>query len=138
MGNDSNKSRGTTFVPGQWFPINVDKVKVGLGWDFTKGDSFDLDGSITGFDECNEPVETIYYHNLKGLNNSVKHSGDNLTGKGKGDDETISIELNKVPPRVLSLAVTVNSYGSKSIIKAKSAYIRVINGKTKKEMGRFV
>ena len=138
MGNKGNKAKGTTFIPGQWFLIDVPKVKVGLGWDFTKGDSFDLDGSVTGFDECNEPVETIYYHNLKGLNGSVKHSGDNLTGKGSGDDETITIELNKVPPKVLSLAVAVNSYGNKSIIKAKSAYIRLINGKNKKEIGRFV
>ena len=138
MGNKHGGSVGTTFIPGQWFPIEVNKVKVGLGWDFNKGDVFDLDGSITGFDECNQPIETVYYHNLKGFNVAVKHSGDNLTGKGSGDDEVITLELNKIPPKILSLAVTVNSYGSKSIIKAKSAFIRLINGKTKKEMGRFV
>ena len=138
MGNKHGGSVGTTFIPGQWFPIEVNKVKVGLGWDFNKGDVFDLDGSITGFDECNQPIETVYYHNLKGFNGAVKHSGDNLTGKGSGDDEVITLELNKIPPKILSLAVTVNSYGSKSIIKAKSAFIRLINGKTKKEMGRFV
>ena len=138
MGNKHGGSVGTTFIPGQWFPIEVNKVKVGLGWDFNKGDVFDLDGSITGFDECNQPIETVYYHNLKGFNGAVKHSGDNLTGKGSGDDEVITLELNKIPPKILSLAVTVNSYGIKSIIKAKSAFIRLINGKTKKEMGRFV
>ena len=138
MGNKHGGSVGTTFIPGQWFPIEVNKVKVGLGWDFNKGDVFDLDGSITGFDECNQPIETVYYHNLKGFNGAVKHSGDNLTGKGSGDDEVITLELNKIPQKILSLAVTVNSYGSKSIIKAKSAFIRLINGKTKKEMGRFV
>ena len=138
MGNEGGSQNRTTFIPGQWFPIEEKKIKVGLGWDFMKGDVFDLDGSITGFDECNEPIETIYYHNLKGLNGAVKHSGDNLTGKGSGDDEVITIEFNKLPPRVYSLAVAVNSYGSKSIIKAKSAFIRLINGKNKKEMGRFV
>ena len=44
------------FMPGHWFPINVSLVRVGLGWDFTKNNVFDLDGSITGFDECNEPI----------------------------------------------------------------------------------
>ena len=87
MGNKGSNGKGITFIPGQWFPIDVPKVFVGLGWDFTQGDSFDLDGSITWFDECNEPVETVYYHHLKGLNGSVRHSGDNLTGKGSGDDE---------------------------------------------------
>ena len=139
MGNKGGHGTpGITFVPGQWFPIDEPKVKVGLGWDFMPGDVFDLDGSITGFDECNEPIETVYYHRLKGFNGAVRHSGDNLTGKGSGDDEVITVELNKIPPKVLSLAVTVNSYGSKSIIKAKSAFIRLISGKTKHELGRFV
>ena len=139
MGNKGGSHQlGTTFIPGQWFPIDVPKVRVGLGWDFLPGDVFDLDGSVTGFNECNEPVDSIYYHHLTGLNGSVKHHGDNLTGKGSGDDEVITIELNKVPSNVLSLAVTVNSYSRKSIIKAKSAFIRLVNGKTKKEMGRFV
>ena len=139
MGNKGGSHQlGTTFIPGQWFPIDVPKVRVGLGWDFLPGDVFDLDGSVTGFNECNEPIDSIYYHHLTGLNGSVKHHGDNLTGKGSGDDEVITIELNKVPSNVLSLAVTVNSYSRKSIIKAKSAFIRLVNGKTKKEMGRFV
>ena len=139
MGNKGGSHQlGTTFIPGQWFPIDVPKVRVGLGWDFLPGDVFDLDGSVTGFNECNEPIDSIYYHHLTGLNGSVKHHGDNLTGKGSGDDEVITIELNKVPSNILSLAVTVNSYSRKSIIKAKSAFIRLVNGKTKKEMGRFV
>jgi len=137
--NEGHQSQGrTTFIPGQWFEINENKVKVGLGWDFNRGDVFDLDGSITGFNECNEPMETICYSKLKGLNGAVRHSGDNLTGKGSGDDEVITVEFNKLPPGVCSLAVTVNSYSSKSIIKAKSAFIRLINGKTKHEIGRFV
>ena len=140
MGNKDEKGiqRGTTFVPGQWFPIDVPKVKVGLGWNFSKSDVFDLDGSVTGFNECNEPIESIYFAKLKGLNGSVRHHGDNLTGKGSGDDEVITIELNKVPKNVYSLAVAINSYKENSIIRAKSAFIRLIDGKTKNEIGRFV
>ena len=126
------------FIPGHWFPINVPLVRVGLGWDFTKNDVFDLDGSITGFDECNEPIESIYYRQKDGLNDSVLHHGDNLNGKGEGDDEVITIQLNKVPTNVCSLAVTINSYKNKSIIKAKNAYIRLINGKTNNEIGIFI
>ncbi len=139
MGNKDGKgAHKVSFIPGQWFPIDVPKVRVGLGWDFNKGDTFDLDGSVTGFNECNEPIESIYFHHLTGLNGSVRHQGDNLTGKGSGDDEVIIIELNKIPSNVYSLAVVVNSYGKQSIIRAKSAFIRLVNGKNKKEMGRFV
>jgi stress response protein SCP2 len=31
---------------------------------------------------------------------AIKHSGDNLTGEGSGDDETIFINLNKVSEKV--------------------------------------
>ena len=99
------------------------------------GDVFDLDGAVNEFDECNEPIEIVYYHNLKVLNGTEKNSRDNLTGKVSGDDKVITIEFNKIPPGVYSLAVTLNSYGNKSIIKAKSAFIRLIRGKNKKEMG---
>ncbi len=147
MGNKKSKNKlsklntideRSTFIPGQWFEIMTNEINVGLGWDFSKRDTFDLDASITGFDERNEPVESIYYQKLDGLNNSVHHFGDNLTGVGEGDDEVISIILNKVPPNVISLAVTVNSYKRNSIIKAKRAFIRVFETKSKREIGKFI
>lgn len=141
MGNLKSKKKKliSTFTPGQWFPINCDYVKVGLGWDFHRGQTFDLDASVTAFDECCEVVESIYFKNLTGLSGSVKHHGDNLTGEGSGDDEVISIYLNKIPSRVLSLAIAINSYKKNSIIKAKRAYIRLFDGNSKrKEYGRFV
>ena len=57
--NRSNTTpiKSVNFIPGQWFPINTYKINVGLGWDFDKGETFDLDASVTAFDECNEPVE---------------------------------------------------------------------------------
>ena len=147
MGNHKSKNKlkklntvneRSTFVPGQWFEINVNEINVGLGWDFSKRDTFDFDASVTGFDERNEPVESIYFRQLDGLDRSVHHYGDNLTGVGDGDDEVISIILNKVPARVMSLAVTVNSYKSNSLIKAKSAFIRLFETHSKREIGKFI
>ena len=147
MGNHKSKHKlkklntvneRSTFVPGQWFEIKVNEINVGLGWDFSKRDTFDLDASVTGFDECNEAVESIYFRQLDGLNRSVHHFGDNLTGVGDGDDEVISIILNQVPPKVMSLAVTVNSYKSNSLIKAKSAFIRLFETRSKREIGKFI
>ena len=117
--------QGEPLIPGTWIPINEPTVFVGLGWDFTGKDNFDLDASITGFGEKFNVVQAIYYGNKKGLNDSVIHFGDNLTGEGEGDDEVIQVFLNKVPQDVYYLAVAINSYSSNSLIKAQSAYIRV-------------
>ena len=131
-------TKSVNFIPGNWFKIEVDKINVGLGWDFDSSETYDLDASITAFDECNEPIESIYYGRLDGLSGAVHHFGDNLTGVGEGDDEVISINLSKIPSKVQSLAVTVNSYKSNSLIKAKEAFIRLFENKSQREIGKFV
>ena len=116
---------GEPLIPGTWIPVNEPTVFVGLGWDFTGKETFDLDASITGFDEKYNVLEAIYYGNKKGLKGSVIHFGDNLTGEGEGDDEVIQVNLKSVPENVYYLAVTINSYSKNSLIKAQSAYIRL-------------
>ena len=118
-------THGEPLIPGTWIPVNEPTVSVGLGWDFTGKETFDLDASITGFDEKYNVLEAIYYGNKKGLKGSVIHFGDNLTGEGEGDDEVIQVNLKSVPENVYYLAVTINSYSKNSLIKAQSAYIRL-------------
>ena len=127
--------QGDPLVPGTWIPINEPNVYVGLGWDFTGTETFDLDASITGVDEKFNIIEAIFYSHKKGLNNSVIHFGDNQTGEGEGDDEVIQVILNQVPEGVYYLAVTINSYSKNSLIKAKSAYIRLFTDKY--NIGRY-
>ena len=117
--------RGDDLQPGSWIEVVEPSVMVGLGWDFTGTEEFDLDASVTGFDYNYNTIESIYYSHKQGLNGSVIHYGDNTTGKGEGDDEVIRINLIQVPPRVHFLAVTINSFKKNSIIRAKSAYIRI-------------
>ena len=140
MGNEKSKIKikGVPFLPGQWFPITVPFVRVGLGWDFHKGDIFDLDASVVAFDEKNEVKGQVYYDSKRAFNSAILHHGDNLTGKGSGDDEVIDIHLNNLPKNIQSLAVCINSYKGNSIIKAKQAFIRLYEGKSKKEIGCFV
>ena len=106
--------RGDALQPGTWIEVIEPSVTVGLGWDFTGGETFDLDASVTGFDYNYNPIESIYFNNKRGLNSSVIHFGDNRTGQGAGDDEVIKVLLAKVPMRVHFLAVTINSYKNKS------------------------
>ena len=111
--------------PGTWIEINDEVVNIGLVWDFNGNERFDLDGSVTAFDMNNNPIESIYFKHLSGLENTVLHHGDNLTGQGEGDDEIITINLDFIPPNVSFLAIAINSFHSNSLIKAKSAFIRI-------------
>ena len=121
----TNFRRGDELQPGSWIPVSEPTVLVGLGWDFTGGETFDLDASVTGFDFQFNVVDTIYFNHKNGLSGSVIHFGDNLTGEGEGDDEVIKVILHQVPRRVQYLAVTINSFKKNSLIRARSAYIRL-------------
>lgn len=43
---------------------------------------------------------------------SVLHSGDNTTGKGEGDDETIDLHLDRIRPSITSVVLTVAAFKS--------------------------
>ena len=120
-----NFRRGDALQPGSWIPVNEPDVMVGLGWDFTGGEAFDLDASVTGFDAMLNVVDSIYFNHKRGLSGSVIHFGDNTTGVGQGDDEVIQVILHRVPMNVRYLAVTINSFKKNSLIRARSAYIRL-------------
>ena len=122
--------------PGTWIEINDEVVNIGLGWDFNGNERFDLDGSVTAFDMNNNPIESIYFKHLSGLENTVLHHGDNLTGQGEGDDEIITINLDFIPPNVSFLAIAINSFHSNSLIKAKSAFIRIYTNSV--GIGRYI
>ena len=120
-----NHRRGDALMPGAWIPVREPTVLVGLGWDFTGYETFDLDASLVGFDPRFNVVDTIYFNHKRGLNGSVIHYGDNTTGEGEGDDEIIQVDLHRIPRNVQYLAVTLNSFKKNSLIIAKSAYIRI-------------
>jgi len=110
-------------------PAFLEKVSLGLGWDFAEGDRLDLDASVIAFNDKNEDLDIVYFGNRTGFGGAIQHSGDNLTGAGKGDDEVISIDLPRLPPNVWRLACVVNCYSDKKLSSAKSAYVRLFVGK---------
>ena len=127
---------GDVLRPGSWIVVSEPEIFVGLGWNFPRNERFDLDASVTGFDVDNEPIEYIYFENKKGLDGNIKHSGDNLTGKSSGDDEVIHLLLDKVQEKIHYLTVTINSFEGNSLIKAKSAFIRLFTKKNK--IGKYM
>jgi len=122
----------------------IDQVTVGLGWDASSnGRSIDVDASVIIFNEIDdtrtfEKTDIVYYGNLN-YADAVVHSGDNLTGKGEGDDETIRINLEKLEENKEAdvLCVVINIFSGQSSFKSvKNCFARLVDDR-KKELCRF-
>ena len=88
------------------------RILIGLGWDerATDGASFDLDASaflLTASGKVRGDHDFIFYNQLKSQDGSVEHTGDNRSGQGDGDDESLLVDLSKVSPEVEKIAITV-------------------------------
>jgi tellurium resistance protein TerD len=88
-----------------------------------------------------KPKNLVYYGNLTSPCGSVRHAGDNLTGKGEGDDEQIHIDLSKVPSDVHRLVFVVNIYKcverKQHFGMIRNAFIRVVNSANGQELCKF-
>jgi tellurium resistance protein TerD len=111
-------------------------VIVGLGWDVrsTTGADFDLDASAILLNAGGKVVSDkhfVFFNNLTSPDGSVEHTGDNLTGEGEGDDETIKVNLATVPAEVARIVFPVSIYDAdtrrQSFGQVTNAFIRVVN-----------
>jgi len=126
---------------------NLKKLHIGLGWDTNKydgGKDFDLDVSVFLLD-VNQKVAKernfIFFNNLTDEASSVKHSGDNRTGTGTGDDEVIYVELDKVPADVERISFIITIYEAQTrnqnFGQVTNSYVRVANDDTQQELMKF-
>lgn len=113
-------------------------VRMGLGWEPAfRGKDVDLDASVIAYDPQRKKIDYCYFGKLSILNGAVQHSGDNLTGEGSGDDETITVHLGGLPPQVTGLVFTVNSFSGQRFTEVAKAYCRLLDATTGEELVRF-
>jgi len=122
-------------------------ISLGLGWDPVKagffgkltggGGAIDLDASCILLDSNLKPIDLVWFRQLKSQDGSIKHSGDNRTGDGDGDDETIHVDLQRLPAAVQFLVFTVNSFTGQTFEKVENAYCRIVNAGNNSELARF-
>ncbi|WP_411840012.1 TerD family protein [Paracoccus sp. ME4] len=121
-------------------------VLIGLGWDarVTDGKPFDLDASvfICGDDgKVLSDADFVYFKNKVAQDGAVEHQGDNLTGEGDGDDETVKVDLNALPETVKKLVFAVTIYEAEergqSFGQVSNASIRVLNQDGGVEIARY-
>ncbi|MER7574137.1 TerD family protein [Streptomyces sp. NPDC126514] len=116
----------------------LSQVKMGLGWEPAyRGKDIDLDASVIAYGPQRNHVDSCYFGKLQIVNGAIRHSGDNLTGEGGGDDEVISVDLGRLPQDVTGLVFTVNSFTGQKFTEVAKAYCRLLDGTTGEELVRF-
>lgn len=144
---------GVSLTKGQKISLDkesgrtLNKIFMGLGWDAAKkggflgrvlggGGDIDLDASCVMFSADKQPVDAVYFGQLTSRDGSVRHSGDNLTGDGDGDDETINVTLADVPAEIHYLVFTVCSYRGQTFDEVANAYCRLVDDQNR-EIARY-
>ncbi|MFF4543033.1 TerD family protein [Streptomyces sp. NPDC001435] len=122
-------------------PADLDGVthlSIGVSWDPTAGSSGGVVGMLrrkTGTDldliavamQDRDPVRLAGLDSLDPMGNgSLVHSGDNQTGRGDGDDETVTVEFARIPPQITSIVFIAAAFkkGS-SFQKARNISFKV-------------
>ncbi|MEU3350639.1 TerD family protein [Streptomyces sp. NPDC037389] len=113
-------------------------VRMGLGWEPAwNGRAIDLDASVIAYGPDRNMIDACYFGRLQILNGVIQHSGDNLTGEGSGDDETITVHMGGLPPEVTGLVFTVSSFNGQKFTEVAKAYCRLLDAQTGEELVRF-
>lgn len=134
---------------------SLTKVRIGLGWkpqEFDNSADFDLDVTAFGLkiDAAGNPVLAgrktdpdfmVFYGNLQSIDGAITHTGDNKTGEGDGDDETITVDLSLLSNEVdeISFIVTIHEATERgqNFGQIPKSWIAVYDDATGKEIGRY-
>ncbi|MFN6563578.1 MAG: TerD family protein [Nostoc sp. ChiSLP01] len=137
-------TKGGRFNLSQEAP-NLKKVAIGLGWQVNQaGQAYDIDASVFMLGADGKILDEkyfVFYNNLQSLDGSLKHSGDNRTGEGNGDDETIYVDLAKVNPAIQEIVFVVTIHQgqekNQNFSQIKNAFIKIYNQESKNSLARY-
>ena len=122
------------------------EIMVGIGWDPTgvSEANMDVDSSVVVLSPDNRDYELIYFGEKEHSSGCVLHHGDNITGEGgaqDGDDENISVYLNKVPFDRDKLVFVLNIYDCDSrrqtLDNVKNLYIKLYDPISRKTLIQY-
>lgn len=121
-------------------------VRMGLGWDAvakrgffggSKSQSIDLDASAVLYDASGNVLDQVWFNQLVSKDQTVQHSGDNRTGAGDGDDESITVFLDRISPSVATIVFVVNSFTGQNFSQIENAFCRLIDETNGQEIARY-
>jgi tellurium resistance protein TerZ len=121
-------------------------VRMGLGWKAaarrglfgSRTREIDLDASAVLFAE-RQPQDVVFFQHLKSDDGSVVHTGDNLVGGAGagGDDESILVDLQRVPVHITQIVFTVNSFTGQTFAEVTDAFCRLVDETNGQELARY-
>lgn len=148
---------------GSKFAIDkgITDVIIGLGWDVAKGKTVDVDAHAFG---CivnaagnpsfyNDASHALTYANkgqlksnpnksFETMDGSLHHSGDDRSGgnSASGDDETITVNLNKLPVDIteVSIWITIHEPKQATFSDVNNAFVHLVNKTTGEELCKYV
>lgn len=128
----------------------LSRLRVGLGWDvnkFNTGVAFDLDVSAFVCKLVNDAPKLIsenylvFYNNPSSPEGAVIHKGDNRTGAGDGDDETMIVDLSKLPAETADISIIVTIYDAvergQTFGQVNRAYVKLYNDETGEVLAQY-
>ena len=138
----------------------IQHVRLGLGWKEGKlSKPVDVDAHAFGCVNLNgtptfynDASHALTYANKGALkrgagkafgthDDSMQHTGDNLTGAGDGDDETILIFLDKLPPEIneIMIFLTIHEAAERGqhFGQVEDSYVVMYNDDSKEELVRY-
>ncbi|WP_396909629.1 TerD family protein [Mycolicibacterium sp.] len=122
------------------------RVRMGLGWDAvkkrglfgSKSQEIDLDASCMIYDQAGRLVDAVWWKQLKSRDGAIVHTGDNRTGAGEGDDESIIVDLQALNGQVSTLMFVVNSFTGQNFSQIENATCRLVDSTNEAEIARYV
>jgi tellurium resistance protein TerZ len=124
----------------------LSSVRMGLGWQAaprrglfgSRTREIDLDASAVLFAD-KQPVDVVFFRHLTSDDGSVRHTGDNVVGGAGqgGDDESILVDLQRVPVHVDQIVFTVNSFTGQTFAEVQNAFCRLVDETNGQELARY-
>ena len=123
------------------------KIIVGVGWDLKGVDAagIDIDASLFLLDKDGQTrmdEDFVFYNNLTAADSAVEHTGDNRTGAGDGDDETILMDLEALPFDIAKITFAISIHDAdlreQNLTLVRNTYLRFVNQETGLEVMRYI
>jgi len=128
----------------------ISRLHLGLGWDPVQkkkgllgslfgggGGDIDLDASCIVVDAQKNVLDVVWFQSLNSKDGAIAHSGDNLTGEGDGDDESIKVDTTALNPAAQHLIFLVSSFRGQTFDEVENAFCRVLDDSDNSELCRY-
>jgi len=134
--DEKNKLKKGDYVDLMHKIPSLKQIYVACGWSQVtlETDRVDVDMSLFLLDKTGQTRvdnDFLFYNNQRACDGAIKHLGDNRSGMGDGDNETIFVDFNGIPFDVLKLMVTITIYDEKRdglhFGGVNNLYVRLVN-----------